>query len=76
MMGHLGGSVDWASDFGSGHDLAVCEFEPHVQLCADRSEPGACFRFCVTLSLFACPPPTLVLCLSKVNKCKKNNNKK
>ena len=35
----------------SGHDLAVREFEPHVGLCADRSEPGACFRFCVSLSL-------------------------
>ena len=33
--GHLGGSVGWASDFGSGHDLAVCEFEPRVGLCAD-----------------------------------------
>ena len=34
-------------DFGSGHDLAVCEFEPRVGLRADSSEPGACFRFCV-----------------------------
>ena len=22
------------------------EFEPHVRLCADSSEPGACFTFC------------------------------
>ncbi|EFC50898.1 hypothetical protein NEISUBOT_05679, partial [Neisseria subflava NJ9703] len=29
---------------------------------ADSSEPGACFRFCVSLSLSA--PPTLMLCLS------------
>ena len=50
-MGRLGGSVGWTSDFGSGHDLAVREFEPHVGLCADSSEPGACFRFCVSLSL-------------------------
>ena len=52
--GHLGGSVGWAADFGSGHDLTVregCEFEPRVGLCADSSEPGACFRFCVALSL-------------------------
>ena len=21
-------------DFGSGHDLTVCEFEPHIELCA------------------------------------------
>ena len=44
MLGRLGGSVGWASDFGSGHDLAVREFEPRVGLCADRSEPGACFQ--------------------------------
>ena len=50
-LGHLGGSVGWASNFGSGHDLAVREFEPRVGLCADSSEPGACFRFCVSLSL-------------------------
>ena len=50
-MGRLGGSVGWASDFGSGHDLTVREFEPRVGLCADSSEPGACFRFCVSLSL-------------------------
>ena len=28
---------------------------PHVGLCADGSEPGACFRFCVSPSLpFSC----------------------
>ena len=45
----------------SGHDLTVCEFESLVGLCADSSEPGACFRFCVFLSLSA--PSPLVLCL-------------
>ena len=50
-MGRLGGSVNWAADFGSGHDLGIGGFEPHVRLCADCSEPGACFRFCVSLSL-------------------------
>ena len=25
VLGRLGGSVGWASDFGSGHDLMVCE---------------------------------------------------
>ena len=40
---------------GSGHDLTVREFEPRVGLCADSSEPGACFGFCVSLSL--CPFP-------------------
>ena len=52
--------------FRSGHDLSGREFEPHVGLCADSSEPGACFGFCVSLSLSG--PPPLVLCLSKVNK--------
>ena len=35
-VGRLGGSVSETSDFGSGHDLVVCEFEPHVRLCADN----------------------------------------
>ena len=50
-MGRLGGSVGWVSDFGSGHDLAVRGFEPRVRLCADSSEPGACFGSCLPLSL-------------------------
>ena len=53
------GSPGWLSrlsmNLGSGHDLTVREFEPRVGLCADRSEPGACFGFCVSLSL--CPSP-------------------
>ena len=32
-----------ALDFGLGHDLTVREFEPCSGLCADSSEPGACF---------------------------------
>uniref|UniRef100_A0A667G1G3 Adhesion G protein-coupled receptor E2 n=1 Tax=Lynx canadensis TaxID=61383 RepID=A0A667G1G3_LYNCA len=44
------------------HDIAVCEFKSRVGLCADSSEPGACFGFCVTLSLSS--PPPLMLCLS------------
>ena len=51
LLGRLGGSVGRASDFGSGHDLTVHEFEPRVGLCADLSEPGACFGFCVCLYL-------------------------
>ena len=39
----------------------VREFEPRIKLCADSSEPGACFGFCVSLSL--CPSPTHVLSL-------------
>ena len=46
------------------------EFEPSVGLCADGSEPGARFGFCVSLSL--CPSPaharSLSLSLSKTNK--------
>ena len=38
--GHLGGSAGCMSDFGSGHDLAVREFEPLIGLCADSSEPA------------------------------------
>ena len=45
-----------------GHDLTVRELEPRVRLWADGSEPGACFRFCVSLSLSA--PPPFMLCLS------------
>ena len=65
LSGRLGGSVSRASDFGSGHDLTVCEFEPRVGLCADRSEPGACFGFCVSLSLRSCPAHARSL--SKIN---------
>ena len=41
------------------------EFEPFIGLCADESEPGACFRFCVSLPL--CPSPTHALSLSFKN---------
>ena len=27
-------------DFGSGHDLTVHDFEPHIGLCADSTEPA------------------------------------
>ena len=53
-----------------GHDLALPEFKPRVGLWADGSEPGACFGFCVSLSL--CPSPvhalSLCLCLSASQK--------
>ena len=54
------GAPGWLSrlSIGSGHDLAVREFEPHVGLCDDSSEPGACLRFCLSA------PPPLVLCFS------------
>ena len=31
--------------------ISACEFEPRIRLCADSSEPGASFRFCLPLSL-------------------------
>ena len=61
----INGAPGWHSRLSvrlqPGHDLAVCEFEPRIGLWADGSEPGACFRFCVSLSL--CPSP-FMLCLS------------
>ena len=65
MPGCLGVSVGYASNFSSGHDLTVGVFKPHVRLSADSSEPGACFRFCV--SLFS-SSHALSLCVSKMNK--------
>ena len=66
-----GGAPGWLSwlstDFGSGHDLAVREFKPRIGLCADSSEPGACFRSCVSLPLCHSPAHALSLSLSKVN---------
>ena len=42
FVGHPGPQVVkcLSLDFGSGHDLTVHEFEPHVRLCADRVEPA------------------------------------
>ena len=62
-QGRLGGSVGDTTDFGSGHGLTVGEFEPHVRLCADSSEPGACLDS-VSPSLSLCPSPVHALCLS------------
>ena len=59
---HLDGSVGWAPDFGSGHDLTVGGFKPRVRLSADSSEPGASFRFCVSLAL--CLPHSCSVSLS------------
>ena len=41
-LGHLGGSVGYASDFGSGTIyLTVCEFEPRIGLAAVSTEPAS-----------------------------------
>ena len=42
--------------------LIVCEFKPYIRLCADSSEPGSCFGFCISLCL--CPSPARILSLS------------
>ena len=39
-------------DFSSSNDLTVCEFEPHIELCADITEPA---WDSVSLSLSALP---------------------
>ena len=55
----------------------VLEFEPHIRLCTDSSEPGACFRFRVSLSLCPlCESERLTLCVSQKNKqtLKNTNN--
>ena len=62
--GAPGWLIRLSADFGSGHDLTVRRFGPRVGLCADSSEPGACFRFCVSLSLCLFPSHTLSLSLS------------
>ena len=58
--------------FGSGHDLVVREFDPHVGLCAGSME-GAWSLFWILVSLSLCPSLThclsvfLSLSLSKIN---------
>ena len=54
-------------DFSSGHDLTVHEFEPHMGLCADDTEPAWHF---VSLSLSLSLP--FALSLSKQIKKKIN----
>ena len=45
-------------DFGSGHELMVCEFEPCVVFCTDSMELAW-----KSLSPFLSAPPSLVLTL-------------
>ena len=61
--GHLGGSVRWASDFGSGHDVMVMRLRPTIGLCADSMEPA--WDSLSPLPLSARPPFVLSL---KINK--------
>ena len=50
-MGRLGGSVSEASNFGSGHDLTVCEFEPRVGLWVQLGARSLLQILCLPLSL-------------------------
>ena len=63
------GALGWLSQLNIwlhlSHDLTVRELETHVRLYTDSSEPGSCFRFCVSLSLC---PFLLTLCLFLKNK--------
>ena len=66
------GWLSWLStNFGPGHDLMVCGFEPCIWLCADSSETGACFGFCLPLSPLLPYLCSVSLCLSKINIKKK-----
>ena len=76
FSGHLGGAVGSVSNFGSGHGLAVRGFKSCIVLCADSSEPGACFGFCVSLSLSLCPFPTHAVSLLSLKINKEINIKK
>ena len=66
-------------DLGSGHDLTIREFEPHVWLCTGSAEP-AWDSLSLSLSLPLPAPPLLTLSslsLSlKTNKLKKKQLKK
>ena len=62
----------WSILLRSGHDLMVCKFEPRIGLCADSSEPAACFGFCVCLSFCPSPPLTLLIKIKKLKKKKRN----
>ena len=64
LLGCLGDSVGWVSYFGSGHDLTVRVFKPHVGLHADSSEPGVCLGFCISPSLCLSPAHALFFSLS------------
>ena len=70
------GAYGWLSrsnvQLHSGHDLLVHDFKPCIRFCDDSSEPGACFRLCISLSLCPLPNHCLSLSLSKINIKKKN----
>ena len=64
FMGHLGGLVSWASDFGSCHELMVHGFDPAsgFVLTPRSLEPALDSVF---LSLFLCCSHSVSLSLSQ-----------
>ena len=61
-------------EFGSGHELTVYEFEPHIQLRPVSSEPAWDSLF----PSLSAPPPLVLALLSlslKINKLKERTNK-
>ena len=64
----------WLRSWSQGSWFKSC-----IGPCADRSESGTCFGFCVSLSLPLPHSHSVSLCLSKINKSLKkfflNNNK-
>ena len=67
--GRLGGSVGWASNFSTGHGLTVCEFEPHVGLCANKQLRAWRLLQILYLSLPLPCSCSASLCVSTINKC-------
>ena len=60
----LSGAPGWLSQLSVRLRLTVHEFKPHIGLYADSLEPGACFEFCVFLSLCSSPAHALSHSLS------------
>ena len=50
-------------DLGSGHDLMVCGFEPHIRLCALTTQT----EHSPSLPVSALAPTLSSLCLSQIN---------
>ena len=66
--GRLCGSVGWAYDFSSDHDLTVCGFKPCIRLCADSLLKACSLLQILCLLLSLCPSPTRARSLSLKNK--------
>ena len=59
MLGRLGGSVGWVTNFGSGHDLTVCEAPVSGPVLTVQGLELASDSVSPPLSV----PPLLALCL-------------